>query len=134
MHWNGMIGEGLVDYDYREEAVTLLGKLITASSASLRQDKGFAEFYHADRSEGHGEREHALGAPPLSLFLHILGLRLISPRKVILRGHNPFPWPVRVRWRGVSIRWEGEQASVTFPDGGQIAVEGDAVQVVEQLD
>lgn len=134
MHWNGMIGEGLVDYDYRDEAVTLLGKLITASSASLRQDKGFAEFYHADRSERQGEREHALGAPPLSLFLHILGLRLISPRKVILRGHNPFPWPVRVRWRGVSIRWEGEHASVTFPDGGQIAIEGDAVQVVEQLD
>jgi hypothetical protein len=134
MVWNGMIGEGLVDYGYRDEAVTLLGKLIKASAESLRRDKGFAEYYHADRLEGLGEREHVTGAPPLSLFMHILGLRLISPRKIILRAHNPFPWPVKLRWRGVSIRWEEDQASVTFSDGGQTSVEGDGVHIVEQLD
>jgi hypothetical protein len=134
MHWNAMIGMGLVDYGFRQGATELLGKLVSTSVASLRQDKGFHEFYHADRLEGFGERDHLMGVPPLSLFMYILGLRLISPSKVVLRGDNPFPWPVRVGWRGLAIRWEGNQAVVTFPDGGQVTVEGPDAQVVEQLD
>mgnify|MGYP001609483653 CR=1 FL=1 len=58
---------------------------------------------------------------------------LISPTKIALRGHNPFPWPINLRWRGVTIRWEAEEAHVRFPDGGEIRVAGRQIQTVEQV-
>jgi len=70
---------------------------------------------------------------PLSLFLYVLGVRLISPRKIALRGHNPFPWPVRLSWRGVRIEWNHEGAIVEFPDGGKVNVEGKSMTQVRQL-
>jgi len=71
------------------------------------------------------------GVAPLSLFLQVLGVRLISPHKVILRGSNSFPSPIRLRWRGLEIRWGHQSAVVMFPDGQRVTVQGDSPQVVE---
>ena len=130
---NVLIGEGLVDYGYLEQAAELVGKLMRACIASLREQRSTRETYFADRPGGLGERGHSAGVAPLSLMLYVLGVRLISPTKITLRGHNPFPWPIHVRWRGVSIRWQAEEAQVRFPDGGEIRVIGRQIQTVEQV-
>ena len=79
-----------------------------------------------------GERDHTGGVAPLSLFLYVLGVRLISPHKVVLRGQNPFPWPVQLSWRGIDIRWNKDVAMVRFPDGASVEVRGEQPQTVEQ--
>jgi hypothetical protein len=134
MLWNTMIGEGLVDHGYQDEAAVLVGRLMEAVLGALRRDKAFREAYHPDEEEGFGERDHILGLAPLHLFLYALGVRLISPTRLWLRGHNPYPWPVVVRWRGLSIRREGDHTEVTFPDGQQAEVTGEEPRFVEQLE
>jgi hypothetical protein len=57
---------------------------------------------------------------------------LISPYKITLRGSNPFAQPVRLRWRGLEVRWDQDQAVVVFPDGEQVTVRGEIPQVAEQ--
>jgi len=129
---NLMIGEGLVDYGYLDEAAELVGRLMRACLHALHEDRNFREFYQPDSPGGGGKIAHSSGVAPLSLFLNVLGVRLISPSKIALRGYNPFPWPIRLRHRGVEILWNEDQALVRFPDGGEATVSGLQVQLIEQ--
>ncbi len=132
MLWNLMLGEGLLAYGYRQQAAELVGRLLDTCAGSLRRDRAFRESYHAELDQGSGSRHHLAGIGPLSLFLQVMGVQLISPHKVRLRGANPFPTPVRLRWRKLEIEWEGGRARVQFPDGTSTQVEGEAVWAVEQ--
>ncbi len=131
---NLMLGEGLVDYGYLPQAAELVGRLVAACLGALVRDKSFRETYHPDQELAMGARDHAGGVAPLSLFLYVLGVKLISPHKVILRGQNPFPWPIRMRWQGLEINWNKTAATVRFADGAEVKVEGEQPQVVEQED
>jgi len=132
MLWNTMIGEALVDHGYLPEAVELISRLMRPVLASLRRDKAFRESYDPEGEGAFGERGHLSGSAPVQLLLYVLGVRLISPRKVWLRNGNPFPWPVVVRWRGLELRFEEDQCRVTFPDGQEHLVQGEGLQMVEQ--
>jgi hypothetical protein len=129
---NIMIGEGLVDHGYLKEAADLVSRLMAACLHSLHKDRAFRESYSPDQPGGSGKLGHSSGVAPLSLFLYVLGVRLISPRKIALRGHNPFPWPVRLSYRGIEILWEMDSALVRFPDATEATVTGLQVQLVEQ--
>lgn len=133
MQWNLMIGEGLVDHGYLQQAAELVERLMQACISTLKQDGCFRQAYYADGAGGIGERDHLAGVAPLSLLLYVLGVRLISPGLLALRGANPFPWPIRLRWRGLQIDWETNSAWVSFPSGERVQVDGPEVQVVERL-
>jgi hypothetical protein len=130
--WNSLIAEGLLYYGYKAEAAELLQKLINAVGENLRQRKAFRSVYHADRAESSGELDHAAGIAPVGLFLEMLDLRLISADKVVLNPKNPFPWPVRLNWKNLEIRWEGNGALVRFAEGVEILVEGDEPVIVQR--
>jgi hypothetical protein len=133
MLWNAMLGEGLVRYGFRREAAELFTRLMQGPLAALRAEGVFRECYRADAAEGAGERNHIAGVPPISLFLRVLGVRLLAPHRVLLEGSNPFPWPVTVRWRGLEVRREPAGATViTFPDGQRVSLEGEEARAVEE--
>ena len=115
--WNTMIGEGLVDYGYRAEAAELITRLMTAMLFTLKNEKAFREAYNADRLEGLGERNHIGGVAPVQLFMRTVGVRVISPRRVFLEGYNPFPWPVTIRYKGVTIVKSAEESPRDFSLG-----------------
>jgi hypothetical protein len=50
-----------------------------------------------------------------------------------LRGDNPFPWDVTVRWKGIEIRCFKEHKEVIFPTGEQIEVFGEGQQQIERV-
>lgn len=133
MQWNSMIGEGLVDYGYLQQAAELVERLMRACISSLKEEQCFRQAYYADGRGGIGERDHLAGVAPLGLLLYVLGVRLISVDKVALRGSNPFAWPIKLRWRGLEIEWQDEAAWVTFPSGERAQVTGAEVQLVERL-
>lgn len=133
MQWNVMLGEGLVDYGYLQQAAELVERLMQACISTLKQDGCFRQAYYADGAGGIGERDHLAGVAPLGLLLYVLGVRLISADKLALRGANPFPWPIRLGWRGLRIEWEVDSAWVSFPSGERVEVVGPEVQVVERL-
>jgi hypothetical protein len=117
MVWNQLIGEGLVAYGYQNEAVELLANLMNAVTQNLVKSKAFYRNYHAVEGHGIGERHSLSGLAPLGLFMEILGVRIISHNKIFLRGINPFPWSVTIKFRGLTVLREAKLTTVTFPGG-----------------
>ena len=88
--WNALVGEGLLQYGYREEAAELVTRLMAGVTQSLKSEAAFHQYYHARNGQGLGEHNSLGGLAPLSLFLQTLGVRLISPRCVALAGLTHF--------------------------------------------
>ncbi|HEX2979304.1 MAG TPA: hypothetical protein VHO48_03465 [Anaerolineaceae bacterium] len=117
MLWNGLIGEGLMDYGFRAETAGLLSKLLTTIAEYLRREGSFHSVYAANGGKAPGFPNHLHGLAPVRLFLETLGVRLISPWKVIITDFNPFPEPVTVKYRGQIITRGEKQTRIDFPDG-----------------
>jgi hypothetical protein len=121
--WNGLICEGLLRYGYREEAAELVSRIMQTVIQTLKREQAFRRYYHADLHQCVGERNALSGLAPLGLFLETLGLQLISPTRISLSGKNPFPWPVTVKYRGLTIMRQQGKTTVIFPDGQVIEID-----------
>ena len=115
--WNALVGEGLLGYGLQAEAAHLTGQLMAAVIQNLKQQHAFAHAYHAGTGAGRGEHNPLEGLAPRGLFLGALGVQIRSPHSVILTGKNPFPWPVTVKYRGLTVTRQADQTLVVFPDG-----------------
>jgi hypothetical protein len=62
-----------------------------------------------------GEWNTINGLAPLGLFLKTVGIRQIGKNEVILDGINPFPWPVTVKYQGMTITCHSQDVVVHFP-------------------
>jgi hypothetical protein len=129
--WNTLIGEGLLNYGLREEAAVLTGRLMAVVVNNLKQEHAFAYSYHAVTGTGMGERNPVQGLAPLGFFLSTIGVRIEMPCgsqgsgngvRVELRGKNPFPWPVTVKYRGLNITRGADQSVIIFPDGQTVTL------------
>lgn len=121
--WCQLIGEGMISYGYRDEAAELVTRIMAAIVGSIEREGEFRQFYNADTGKGSGDANSLWGLPPVGLFLETLGIQLISPWKVRLAGKNPFPWPVTVKYRGMTILRGKKSTQVIFPDGQTLSVE-----------
>jgi hypothetical protein len=115
--WNSLIGEGLLAYGLQTEAARLTARLMSAVIQNLKKQHAFFRAYHAETGVGIGERNSLQGLAPLGLFLETLGLVIQSPTRLTLTGKNPFPWPVTVKYRGLTVTRQAEQTEIVFPDG-----------------
>jgi hypothetical protein len=97
---------------------------------NLKQMRAFSQRYHAEQGTGIGERNSLNGLAPLGLFLHALGLTIQSPNRVRLEGRNPFPWPVTVKYRGLTVVRGLEETVITFPNGAVTTVTEIAPMIV----
>lgn len=134
MVWNDMLGQALLAYDRRKEAADLVLRLLSSASASLTSEGRFREIYDPDRTTGYGARDSAHGLMPIQLFLEVLGVRLMTPWRLELVDSNPYPWPVRVGWRGLTVeRPVDGPTSVRFPDGHEVQIEAGDGRIVERV-
>ncbi len=129
--WNTMMGEGLLHYGYRAEAAELITRLMTAMGHTLKTEKAFREAYNSDVLEGLGDRDYLWGVAPVALFMRAVGIRILGPRRVHLEGYNPFPWPVTVRHKGVTVTKTVNEATVTFSSGKQVTVTEPTPQFID---
>lgn len=130
MIWNRLIGEGMADYGYQEEAVELLTRTMKAIIKSISDEGSFFRYYNAESGESWGERNALGGLAPLGLFLKLLGVQIITSSKVFLSGLNPFPWPVTVKYRGLTILRGRIKTQIDFPDGQTISVTDPSPQII----
>jgi len=130
MPWNLLIGEGLLGYGLREEAAQLTTRLMSAVIQNIKQQHAFARAYQAESGSGLGERNSVHGLAPLGLFLSTLGVQIRSSGQVILTGKNPFPWPVTVKYRGLSVTRQADQTTIVFPDERTITLDDPTNAVV----
>lgn len=128
--WNLLVGEGLIRYGFRAQAAELVSRLMKAIVKNLKRERAFRRYYQADSGQGVGERNALNGLPPLGLFLEVLGVRLISPNRVALSGMNPFPWPVTVKYRGLTVMRQKDKSIVIFPDGQTVNITDPSPRIV----
>jgi len=128
--WNALIGEGLLSYGYRQEAADLCTRLIDTIIQTLKREAAFRRMYRVESGQGQGERDALTGLAPLGFFLNTLGIRLISPHRVAVAGFNPFPWPITVKYRGLTVLKQKDKTTVIFPDGQTVNVEDPAPQII----
>jgi hypothetical protein len=122
MPWNLLLGEGLLAYGYRKEAAELVARLMKTITQTLKENQSFRKYYHPDTGAGLGDRNSLDGLAPLSLFLDCLGVRFLSHKSVSLTGINPFPWPVTVKYRGLTVLRQIEKTTVIFPNGETVTL------------
>lgn len=120
--WNQLIGEGLLEYGYRLEAVRLTAHVMNAVIQNLKRSQSFYRSYHAETGVGLNERNSLQGLAPLGLFLSALGVEILTPTRVILSGENLFPWPVTVKYKGLSVTRSMGQTEVIFPNGQPVTL------------
>jgi len=120
--WNQLIGEGLLAYGFRTEAARLTEHIMAAVILNLKQNHAFYQRYHADTGAGLGERNALTGLAPLGLFLQTLGVTILSGTRVRLEGRSPFPWPVTLRYRGLTLTRGAQATEVTFSNGRSVTV------------
>jgi hypothetical protein len=120
--WCLLIGEGLLSYGYRKDTAELVTKIMNAIQKSIDSDGCFSYVYNAKSGGGTGDNDALWGLAPVGLFLESLGLRIITPWKIYLTGINPYPWPVTVKFRGMTILRGHEKTQIIFPDGQTILV------------
>jgi hypothetical protein len=120
--WNHLIGEGLLAYGYRREAARLTAHIMSAVIQNLKRSHAFYHTYHAETGAGQGERNTLHGLAPFGLFLDTLGVQILSPTQVLLRGENPFPWPVTVKYRGLAVTRLMGQTEIIFPNGQPVVL------------
>lgn len=129
--WNQLIGEGLLAYGFRAEATRLTAHLINAVIQNLKQYRAFYQRYHAEKGTGIGERNSLHGFAPVGLFMQSLGVTILSSTQVKLEGRNLFPWPVTIKYKGLTINRGLEQTLVTFVNGESVVIKDEQPCIVE---
>ncbi len=122
MPWCHLLGEGLLAYGLRAEAAQLTVRLMAGIIQNLKKRHAFYSTYHAGSGAGMGEQNAISGLAPLGLFLETLGVRLLDEKSIRLEGQNPFPWPVTVAYRGLSVARYADHTDVTFLGGETVTV------------
>lgn len=115
--WNTLILEGLANYGESQKAAELFTNMMHGIVHGLKDYDGFYPLFDSNTVQPVGQYNAISGLVPIRLFLIIAGIKLLSPTKVASWGSNPFPWPIEINWKGLSLRKEGDHTRITFPNG-----------------
>lgn len=121
--WCLLIGEGLLAYNFKNQAAELVTKLMNGINLSLSKEGCFRQIINAENGRGSGDIDALWGLAPLGLFLETLGLQIYTQRKMRISGTNPFPWPVTIKFRGMTVFRGLEKTQIIFPDGQTSLIE-----------
>jgi hypothetical protein len=124
MFWNMLLGEAALRYGKTDLVRGWIEKWMGTLAGSLRMDRSFRSRYDPQQAGGSGPRNSALGIFPVGLFLSALGVHPVSATRLLRFGRSIFSFPVTVRWRGLTIRCEGDLLSVIFPSGEEQTYRG----------
>jgi hypothetical protein len=128
--WISLIMDGLVQYGERKKAAEVFSRLMKAVNYSLKKDMSFHQYYHSETGKPLGPINSLTSLIPIGLFLQILGVKIISSSKVEITGSNPFPWPVTIKFRGLTVIQQEKKALVIFSDGQNITVNNNQAQTI----
>ena len=128
--WTAQILDGLLKYGKRDKAAEVFIRLMKPVSHSLHSSMTFHQSYNQDTGKSLGAQNSLTSLIPPGLFLRILGIKIISPFKFENSGHNPFPWPVTVKYQGLTVVKQEKRTLAIFPDGQTITVDNDQLRVI----
>jgi hypothetical protein len=62
------------------------------------------------------------GLAPVGLFLQVLGVEIFSSKCVKVAGENPFPWEVKISYKGLKVIRGLHKTEVIFANGKSVVV------------
>jgi hypothetical protein len=122
--WSVLLGQGILAYGHPQKAAELLTRIMNAIVLQINQNLQFSEFYNTETGLGTGKENSLTGLAPVSFFLQVVGIRTLGDSKIVLSGLNPFPWPVTVKYRGMTITRKQEDTEIVFLSGERLTVRG----------
>lgn len=128
--WTDLILDGLIQYGERNKATEVFSRLMKPVVHSLNNDLTFHQSYHNETGKPLGAQNSLPGLVPIGLFLKILGIKIISASKVEVAGHNPFPWPVTIKYQGLTVVKQEKKTLVIFPDGQNVTIDNDQNRII----
>jgi hypothetical protein len=128
--WTDLILEGLVRYGERKKAAIVFTRLMKPVIQTVERDMVLFQSHHSETGKALGAQNSLTSLIPVGLFLRILGVKIISPTKVEISGNNPFPWPVTIKYQGLTIVKQEKKSLVIFPDGQNVTVDNNGYRLV----
>jgi hypothetical protein len=128
--WESLILDGMIRYGERKKAAEVFTRMMKAVVHSLNTDMTFHNFYHSETGKPLGTTNSLTSLIPIGLLLNILGVKIINSSKVEITGSNPFPWPVTIKFRGLTIVQQEKKALVIYADGQNITVDNNQPQII----
>jgi len=128
--WTGMILSGLVRYGEKKNAAEIFSRTMKNVIHTLEKDLNFYQFYHAETGQPMGLVNSLTSLVPIDVFLKIIGVKIINSTKVRITGSNPFPWPVSIKYRGLTVIQQERRAIIIFPNGQNTTVDNSHPQTV----
>ena len=130
--WNSMIGEGLLASGAQTLAAELFQNVMKVIIKNLSNSKSFFGAYDSKSGKGIGQPYRITGAVPIGFFLKVLGVDIHNNHEVFIRWGNPFPRPVKLEYRGLTVIHEKKKTTLEFA-GGQKTVIEDQNQTLVRL-
>jgi hypothetical protein len=117
MVWNMLMGEAAIRYGKESLALDWIDRWMRTLALSLRNDRSFRSCYSPESGVGSGPRNSLQGIFPVGLFLAALGVHPVSSGRVWVGGRSIFPFPVKIRYKGMILTRLEDTLQVEFPSG-----------------
>jgi hypothetical protein len=131
--FNNFIISGLIRYGAQKKAAELFTRIMNAVVMSMNTDLKLHRLYHGETGKPVGTANTLTSLMPISLFLKILGIKIYNSTKVEITGSNPFPWPVTIKFHGLTIVQQETKALIIFPDGQTATTENNQAQIISLI-
>ena len=128
--WISLILEGLIRYNERRKAAEVFSRVVKAVIQSQKNDLTFHQNYHPETGKPSGAANTLTSLLPIGLFLNILGVKIVNSARVEITGGNPFPWPVTIKYHGMTVVQQEKKALVIFSDGQNVTVDNSQPQII----
>jgi hypothetical protein len=130
LFWNFLLGQSLHNLGMAEASEQLIERWMEAIIPALEASGSSYPVYGINTGGGMGQEDSLESLFPIRFFLQVLGVELIQDNQLSIEGFNPFPWPVTLKFRGLEIRRERKQTSITYPGRETIILpEGEKTQI-----
>lgn len=125
-----LVLEGLVRYGMQKKAAEVFNRMMKAILHALKNDLKFYQSYHSETGVPLGAANTLTSLIPIGLFLKILGVNIINPNRLEVSNGNPFPWPVTIKYCGLTVVHQDKKTAVIFPNGQNVTIENDHPQII----
>ena len=132
MVWNMLLGEAAIRYGKENLVLEWIGRWMRTLALSLRADRSFRSCYSPASGAGEGPRNSLRGIFPVGLFLAALGVHPVSSNRVWVGGRSIFPFPVTLRYKGMSLIRAEDTLQVEFPSGARREFRGTRRTLIEE--
>jgi hypothetical protein len=128
--WISFVVDGMIRYGESNKAAEMFTRAMKAVIHSLKTDMTFHKFYDSETGKPSGSINSLSSLIPIGSFLNIIGVKIISSTEVEITGSNPFPWPITMKYCGLTVVQQENKAVIIFSNGQNITVDNSQPQII----